>query len=97
MISIKDLPELRVKNIRRRVYPNNRILYSVRVQRKTKDKSKALLIKSYLLQVVGMGNSVGIYEKDGFYSVQCFKEYDNLEIAIRVRDYIESKLKEVEL
>lgn len=92
MTKIK-LPEFKLRNIRKR----KNGYYAVRINRKTKDRQKAMLIREFLSNY--LNGNVGVYEtcsKNGetIYNVQTFKEFPpyKLEEAIRTRDFLENEL-----
>lgn len=81
-----DLDKLKLKNIR--FYKGR---YVVRLMRRKKTLAEARKLQKYLEQYI---NCVNIYQdiKANNFIVQTYKEYNSLENAIKVRDFLTNKL-----
>ena len=77
---------LKIRNIR--YYKKN---YVVRIMRRKKTLKEAKALERYLLKFI---NCVNTYQDQtqGTFIVQTYKEYRNVEDAIKIRDFIESAI-----
>lgn len=84
MINVDEIV-FKERNIR--LYKNR---YVVRFMRRKKTYKEARRLQKFLERFI---NCVSIYETNTGFMVQTYKEYSNLVDAIKVRNYIEDKLK----
>lgn len=87
MINLKEL-ELKERNIR--IYKGN---YVVRIMRRRRSLTEARRLVKYIEQFT---NCVSIYEdqKQKTFIVQTYKEFKDLADAIKLRNFLEVKLKD---